>query len=198
MKHIFIILIIPILTSCQVIGTGAQVITGSIGCSVNSGSAAPIKIGSVKDISIKFSLIDDGNKLDLSDTASCEYQGNMCAGGQWYQVWYGDQSIQPREFKLSDGNKITYWPHSFCIDIDDFEKECADGNCDPSKHFSLNLKFNKEIADKRRLQNLDWTKGEFSDFDSVNGEKLTQYGYDVRKYLINYGDVAYNKQINQD
>lgn len=197
MKHIFIILIISTLTSCQVIRTGSQVITGSIGCSVNSDSAAPIKVGSVKDISIAFSLIDDGNTLNLSDTASCEYQGSMCAGGQWYQVWYGDQSIQPRELKLSDGNKITYWPHRFCIHIDDFEKKCADGDCDPSKHFSLHFKFNKEVAEQRSKQNLDWRKGEFSDFDSVNGEKLIKHGYDVRNYLINYGDVAY-KQINKD
>ena len=192
MKQVFIILIFPILTSCQVIGTGTQVITGSIGCRVNSDAAASLDIGSVKNISIEFSLIDNGNTIDLSDTASCRYQGNMCAGGQWYQVWYGDQSIQPREFKLSDGNKITYWPHGFCIDIDNFEKNCANGDCDPNKHFSLNLKFNNEVAERRRKQDLDWTKGEFSDFDKVNGEELVQYGYDVRNYFIKYGDVVYN------
>jgi hypothetical protein len=197
MKYIFIILFIPILASCQVVGTGVQVITGSIGCSVNSSSTVPLKVGAVKDISIEFTLVDGGNTLNLSETATCEYQGNMCAGSQWYQVWYGDQSIR-REFQLSDGSKITYWPHSFCIDIDDFEKKCGDGACDPSEHFSLNLKFNKEVAEQRRDQDLDWAKGEFSDFDSVNGEKLTKYGYDVRNYLINYGDVAYNKQINKD
>jgi hypothetical protein len=194
MKYLLIFILIPILTSCQVIGTGVQVIGGSIGCSVNNNPAAKIEQGSIRNISIDLSLSDGENQIILNETAVCEYQGSMCAGGTWFQVWYGDQSIF-HKFKLADGNTLKFGPHNFCTNIDFYEKKCISGNCNPSEHFTLSLSFSEELTEKRKDLDLDWNKGEFTGFESVNESGLIKFGYKVNHYLVDYGEVAYNKPL---
>lgn len=187
-QKLLLIMTIPLLSSCQVAGVAVQAVTGSIGCSVNDNPTANLQPGATRDIALNLSLNDAGKVIELNETAVCEYQGSMCAGGKWYSVWYGDQDIT-HTINLSDDNQLVFKPHNFCIQVHDYEEQCAAGNCSASEQFMVKLHYSKAIQEQRKAQDLDWKQGEMTDFSLVNGQKLVNYGYDVSNYRVVFGDL---------
>jgi hypothetical protein len=187
-QRLLLFMLIPLLSSCQVAGVAVQAVTGSIGCSVNDNPTANVQPGSTRDITLNLSLNDAGKVIELNETAVCEYQGSMCAGGKWYSVWYGDPDIT-HTIHLSDDNQLVFKPHNFCIQIHDYEEQCAAGNCSASEQFMVKLHYSKAVQEQRKAYDLDWKQGELTEFSLVNGEKLVNYGYDLSTYHVVYGDL---------
>ena len=172
-----------LLASCQVIGTTAHILGASIGCEVNDNPTEHLVPGTLRHFQVSVALNDHGTKHAIEETVACEYQGAMCAGGTWFQVWYGDKDIR-QHIVLSDNNQLSLTPNNICTDIHFFEKACAEGTCDASEHFRLKLHFNKDIQQQRQNMPLRWEDGEFVHFENVNGERLRKLGYEVMRFSI--------------
>ena len=187
MRHILILLLVPILVSCQVLTATTSVITGSVACSVSEKKQSFPPEGAIKKIDLSLSISDKTNDVSFSETAICEYQGSMCGGGSWFEVWYGDQSIS-HNIPLSLGDELVFRPHSFCIALDEYSKQCKLGNCDPVETFRLKLMFSESRKASTVVGDLDWTKGKFKDNALVKASDLPSYGYDVKHFSIEVTD----------
>lgn len=186
-QQLLLLMTIPLLSSCQVAGVAMQVVTGSVGCSVNSNPRADLAQGTTREIQLDFALNDAGIVHQIKQPAVCEYQGSICAGGEWFEVWYGDQTTT-HTVKLSDDNVLRFTPHNFCMEIDPYEKECAQGACSASELFTIRLGYSRAVQEQRKLLDLDWKQGELTEFSLVNGTKLKNFGYDVTLYSVTVGD----------
>lgn len=186
-QKVLLLMTIPLLSSCQVAGVAMHVVTGSVGCSVNNNPRADLAQGTTREIQLNFTLNDAGTMQQINQPAVCEYQGSMCAGGQWFEVWYGDKTTV-QTIKLSDDNVLSFAPHNFCMDIDPYEKECAQGACSASELFTIRLGYSSKVQEQRKLLDLDWKQGELTEFSLVNGTKLQNFGYDVKLYSVTVGD----------
>jgi len=151
--------------------------------------------GTMATIDISFDILVGGTKESFTGKAECEYQGGFCPAGEWYEIWYGDQSIL-HEIKLLNGEQLTVWPHSFCTNLHEFKKKCASGNCNPTDHFKFKLQLSEERKNERikecNSNNPDGLTNDAEDFvrcgmpgvDLVTFKKLEQYGYKIENPKI--------------
>lgn len=132
-----------------------------------------------EDISVKFSfnISNEDGSVQFSNTSLCKHQGNMCLGGDISKIWYGDQSIQ-QDIVLPSGDSLSYFPHGFCLFIDDFQKECKNGNCNESEYFRVVMKFSEERIEKLKNQ------GNVAKQGFVTKKDLPSYGYEVESFEI--------------
>lgn len=175
--------VLALLCGCQVIGTTAHILGASVGCAVNNNPNASLKQGEWRYFNINVALWENGQTLQMSETVACEYQGSMCAGGTWFQVWYGDKEVR-KTLNFSDGNSLLLTPNNICTNIHFFEEKCQQSSCNPSEHFTLRLHFNKDIQAQRQTMELDAFKGQFPWYETVNGRTLKTFGYDVLRYQV--------------
>lgn len=165
------------------IGTTAHILGASIGCEINDNPTEHLVPGTLRHFQINVTLNDHGTQHVIEETVACEYQGAMCAGGTWFQVWYGEKVIR-QKIVLSDNNQLSLTPNNICTDIHFFEEACAEGPCNASEHFRLRMHFNEETQELRKNMPPRWEDGEFTDFENVNGETLRKLGYEVQKFTI--------------
>jgi len=187
MRNILILLLVPILVSCQALTATTSVIAGSAVCNSTEKEQSFPSEGAIKKIDLSLALSDKTNEVSLSETAVCEYQGSMCGGGAWFQVWYGDQSIS-HSVSLPLGDELIFKPHSFCITIDEYSKQCQSGNCDPTETFKLLMMFSEERKSSTVVDGLDWTKGKSQDRALVKASDFPSYGYQVKHLSIEVVD----------
>lgn len=151
--------------------------------------------GTIASIDISFDITIGGAKESFNEKAECEYQGGFCPGGEWYEVWYGDQSIS-HEINLLNGEQLTVWPHSFCTNLHEFKKKCAAGDCNPTDHFKLKLQLSEKRKNERieecNTKNPDRVTSDAEEFVGcglpgivlVTFKKLERYGYKIENPKI--------------
>lgn len=183
MKNILIILLIPIIASCQALTATTSVMAGSVACKSSEKEQSFPPEGAVKKIDLSFTITDTAKDISFFKTAVCEYQGSICGGGAWFEVWYGDQSIS-HKIPLPRGDELIFRPHSFCISLDEYRKKCNSGNCNPNEHFTLLLIFSEKRDPDTIVQEGDWTKGKLQDRVLVKAGDLPSYGYEVKHFNI--------------
>ncbi len=144
----------------------------------------------IAHIDVSFDILVLGETKTFSERAVCEYQGSMCPAGEWYEVWYGDRSAS-YEIDLTNGEKLTIWPHSLCIDLNEFREKCLVGQCNPEEQFEFRLVLSDErkVARERECEsnNPDGTTDNIEEFvkcampgvDLVTFGELEKYGYEV-------------------
>ena len=183
MRNILILLLIPIIASCQALTATASVIGSSAACSSSKKEQSFPKEESRKNIDLSFAIIDGGKEVAFSERSICEYKGSMCGGGTWFEVWHGDQSIS-HTIPFSNGDELIFWPHGFCITLNDYKNKCLTGNCDTLEHFKMRLMFSEKRSKNTTVGGLDWTKGKFQNRALVTAKELSGYGYDFQKFSI--------------
>lgn len=151
-KFILSILLIPLLVGCQAFSASMAVISGTSACNSTEGDQLFPDEGSRKYIHISFDINDSNQAVSFSETATCEYQGSMCGGGAWFQVWYGDQTLPEVELSLENGNRLSFREHSQCIGIDKFAKACANGACKPEDYFGILVLYSDEYTELRKMK----------------------------------------------
>jgi len=157
-----------------------------------------IEPGHIALIEVGFDISLAGELMQFRETAECEYQGWFCPGGDLREVWYGDQSIT-HSLQISDSEVLDFWPHSFCIYLDEFKKECQNADCDAAEFFEFRLNLSDERTAQRQSE-CDTRAGEptnsVDDFvkcavpnvDSVTFQDLRAYGYEVQNQFIEIRD----------
>jgi hypothetical protein len=183
MRNILILLLAPVLISCQALTATTSVIAGSSACNSTEKEQSFPPEGAIKKIDLSLTISDKTTEVSFSETAVCEYQGSMCGGGSWFQVWYGDQSIS-HNISLPLGDELIFQPHSFCITIDEYSKQCQSGNCDPAETFKLLMMFSEARKSSTIVDGLDWTKGKSQDRALVKASDFPTYGYEVKLFSI--------------
>jgi hypothetical protein len=183
MRNILILLLAPILVSCQVLTATTSVIAGSAACNSTEKNQSFPPEGAIKKIDLSLTISDKANEVTFSETAVCEYQGSMCGGGVWFQVWHGDQSIS-HNISLPLGDELIFQAHSFCITIDEYSKQCQSGNCDPTETFKLLMMFSETRKSSTIVEGQDWTKGKSQDRALVKVSDFPSYGYEVKLFSI--------------
>lgn len=189
MRNILILLLAPILVSCL----APTATTLVVACSSSEKEQSFPPKGAIKKIDLSLTISDKTNDVSLSETAVCEYQGSICVGGAWFDVWYGDQSIShniPLPLPLPLGDELVFWPHSFCTTLDEYSKQCKSGNCDPVKTFKLQLMFSDSRKASTVVGSQDWTKGKSQDRALVKASDLPNYGYQVKHFSIEIVDES--------
>jgi hypothetical protein len=125
---------------------------GEAACSSSwSNESFPVK-GAKKSIHATFRLANDGKVQRFDETAECEYHGAFCGGGEWFQVWYGDKSRQADVILLSNGDKLSFNAHDQCTLINEYRKDCSEGQCVPADKFGVLILFSKKRIEMRKRQ----------------------------------------------
>jgi hypothetical protein len=194
MRNILVILLTLIVSGCQALTATTSVIAGSVACSSSEKEQSFPPEGSVKEIDLSFTITDTAKDISFSETAICEYQGSMCGGGAWFEVWYGDQSLS-HEIPLPSGDELIFRPHSFCTSLDEYRKKCNSGSCDPNEHFTLLLMFSEKRKSGIVVEGDEWAKGKLQDRALVKASDLPKYGYEVKHFNIEVASEAYNKSF---
>ncbi|WP_027858474.1 hypothetical protein [Marinobacterium jannaschii] len=189
MRNILILLLVPILVSCQALNATTSVIAGSSACNSSEKEQSFPPEGAIKKIDLSLTISYETSEVSFSETAVCEYQGSMCGGGAWFQVWYGDQSIS-HNITLPQGDELIFKPHSFCITIDEYVKQCKSGNCDHADSFKLLMMFSEARRSSTVVVGLDWTKGKSQDRALVKANDFKNYGYQVKHFSIEVADES--------
>jgi hypothetical protein len=189
MRNILILLLVPILVSCQALTATTSVIAGSAACNSSEKEQSFPQEGAIKKISLSFTISGKTKDVSFSETAVCEYQGSICGGGAWFEVWYGDQSIS-HSIPLPLGDELVFWPHSFCTTLDEYSKQCKSGNCEPTDTFKMRLMFSESRKANTVVEGQDWTKGKLQDRALVKSSDLSNYGYEVKHFSIEVADES--------
>jgi len=199
MRNCVFVLLIPILASCQVLTASMPVYGGSVACSSSEKEQSFPEQGAKRYLDISFEIIGSGRAVTFSDRAVCEYQGSICGGGKWFDVWYGDESVS-HTVSFSNGEQLVYSPHAMCTSLFEFNEKCEAGNCNPVEHFELLLMFSEQRIEQEREKSSgqpinktstnidDWIKNVFPDRDLVTAEELASYGYSIKKFSIAVSD----------
>jgi len=174
MRSIIVFLIIPLIVSCQAMTT-TSVIGSSIACSSSEKEQTFPEEGAKKNIDLSFKIRDSEEVIGFSGRAVCEYKGSICGGGTWFEIWHGDQSIS-HTISFSNGDELIFWPHGFCITLNEFREKCAAGSCEEADHFKLLLMF----AEKRNDQ----------DRALVTATDINRYGHKVESFNIKVADES--------
>ncbi|WP_095497306.1 hypothetical protein [Paraferrimonas haliotis] len=157
--------------------------------------------GDIASIQISFDLTVGKEKVSFSEIARCEYKGRMCPAGDWWEVWHGDQSIS-YEINLLNDESLTIWPHSFCINLNQYKKKCSSGECNPNEHFKFKLNLSKERKEQRirecNVNNPDRVTNDAEEFvrcgvpsvDLVTFKRLEEYGYKVENPIIKISNAG--------
>ena len=147
-------------SSCQVTTAATSVVGGSVACARSEEVYPFPEQGEVRDVTVAFEIVDGDDRVAFSHVGRCEYQGSLCGGGAWFQVWYGDQDAV-FEWSLSNGDRLVYRPHTQCTYLGQYLVECSDKDCDAAGHFKLNLDFSQERAALLGGTGTDWASGLF-------------------------------------
>jgi len=127
------------LASCQAVYTATSVVTGSIGCGINQDDIQPFKQGDKVNINVGFDMVEGNKVIRISEQATCDYQGAMCAGAAWHSIWYGDQSKEVRKYKFQSGHVLNFSEHGLCIDLNEYFVNCSSKDCDANSQFDVAL-----------------------------------------------------------
>jgi len=174
------------LTGCQSTLTALSVISGGAACSRTERQQQFPEEGAEAQIEVQISIMGRDGPVQLNETANCEYQGSMCGGGSWFQVWYGDQT-QFHSVALPYDSTLEFRPHSFCIMIDQFRKACEKGNCLPEDHFTLSLQLGDGWAGQPPELPERWGSMNTRRF-STGVHEISQFGFEVDHFELNlYG-----------
>jgi len=191
MKNILIILALFALTCC--VSPQQQALNNA--CESSQKSRVFPEENSVTKIHVQFQIGTGKDQIDVNETAVCDYQGSFCPAGEWYEVWYGDKEMK-REIPLSDDRTLSIWHHGLCINLDEYNKQCAGDGCGPADYFKFRLQLNVEETSLRKLKCAERNTGgvtnapdEFvrcgiPNVDLVTLEELKQYGYLVNDEII--------------
>ena len=92
MRYLLLIATVPFMTSCQVMTASTSVISNSIACGTTESEQLFPQLGSKRFINIDFSIKETNKTIPFKHVAECEYQGSICGGGAWFDIWYGNRS----------------------------------------------------------------------------------------------------------
>lgn len=187
MRNFLITILASILVSCQALTATTSTITGSAACDSSEEEQTFPADDAVAKIDLSFVITDKSKEISFSDVAVCEYQGSMCGGGSWFEVWYGDQSAS-HTIPLAEGDELIFRPHSFCIRLGEYRKNCSSGNCDPTEHFKLLLMFSEQRKANTVVEGHDWVNGHLQDRALVKASDIPSYGYVVKHFNIQVAD----------
>ncbi|MDN4504345.1 hypothetical protein QX776_18190 [Alteromonadaceae bacterium BrNp21-10] len=191
MKNIAAFLVLIALTGC--VSLQQQALNNT--CENSKNLRVFPKENSVSMIQVQFQIGTGKDQINVNETAMCDYQGSFCPAGDWYEVWYGDKEMK-REIALSDNRTLTIWHHGLCINIDDYKKQCAQGNCGPTEYFEFRLQLNPDETNERKQKcaerNTDGVTNDSDEFvrcaipnvDLVTLKELEGYGYMVNNEAI--------------
>lgn len=152
----------------------------------------------ITKIDIAFEITIEGETTHFRESAICEYQGSFCPAGVWWEVWYGDQSIN-YVIDLAKNERLTIWPHGLCITLNEFKDNCAAGNCTPEDYFEFRLELSESRRNKRAREcstnNPDGVTDDPDEFvkcgipgvDLVTLSELEEYGYEINNAKITVG-----------
>jgi len=152
LKSLCILLCVGFLAGCQALTASTAVLGGSIACSSNEKDQSFPEQGTTRTVGASFSAEVDGVTHHFSESSVCEYQGALCGGGTWFEVWYGDQSLPSIDIPVAAGDTAIYDNHMQCVHMNDFVTACKQGDCDPKDFFGLLIEFSKENTEIRRAK----------------------------------------------
>jgi hypothetical protein len=186
MKNIVVILALFALTGC--VSPQQQALNNA--CESSKNSRVFPEENSVAKIHVQFQIGAGKDRINVNETAVCDYQGSFCPAGDWYEVWYGNKEMK-REIALSDDRTLSIWHHGLCINLDAYKKQCAQDGCGATDYFKFRLVLNPEETNQRKLKcakrNTSGVTNDTDEFvrcgipnvDLVTLEKLKHYGYMV-------------------
>lgn len=174
--------------------SGCQLTPLDRACSRSGSNIAFPAAGAITQIDVAFRLHTDAEILEFSERGICEYQGAMCPAGKWYLVWYAVDDTVKYNYELDDDERLTIWPHSLCVALDEFRRNCGDGSCTPEEHFEFRLELSEERVRKREEEcvggsgvtsDLDhWFKCTKPNVQLVNFSELQELGYEIENGSI--------------
>jgi len=182
-----ILILLPFITSCQIVAATTSVLGGSSACESSKKELTFPNIGTKKNIDVSFVIGSSTKSTKFDGRAVCEYKGSICGGGKWFNVWHGDQSIKD-EIALPKGGELTFYPHGMCIKLGKFEDKCANGKCDPLDYYRFLLLIPDGLDRIERNGEELYLTSYLDGYDKVKGKELKEYGYNVKKFEIKLTD----------
>ena len=156
---------------CQSIGALGSVVGSSVACSKAKSDIHFPGEGSSRQFFLEFSLRNDGEAVDFSDTVKCKYQGSFCGGGKWFHTWH-EEEAEGFVWELEGGGKVTHHYHSWCALTERYLRECEDGECRKGDFFSFVL----------HVPGLPFPR-------LVKVDDLPDWGFELEYYRFSYEDL---------
>lgn len=186
--------LIPTLVGCQATQTTLSVISGNAACSRTEQQHVFPDDGAVAEIQFKLDIMGSEGPIEFNGIATCGYQGSMCGGGSWFQVWYGNQELH-YSLSLPYDSTLEFRPHSFCIMIDEFRKACETGNCVPEEHFTFALQLGDTWTGDVPELSGKWGSMKSRRF-SAGIHEISRFGFDVRNFDMELRGYLHKFSVN--